>query len=159
MNRSPRESTRINLTMLVNAQGLTDAAHTEIGGNEMQGIGRLGWIQIDAGSPMDLATFWSKVLGQAIDDSPLGDPPQYVGLGPGFGGVVVSFQRVSEPKTIKNRLHLDVEVDDVEVAQAEIERLGGRRLPMDDFYQYGFHWRQMADPEGNEFCLIYDRGR
>jgi len=122
----------------------------------MQAIGRLGWVQIDAGDPMALAAFWSEVLGTPLDDDPLGDPPHYVGLEPGPSGVVVSFQRVPEPKTSKNRLHLDVEVDDVDSAQVRIERLGGRRLPLDDFHEYGFHWRQMEDPEGNEFCLIYD---
>ena len=122
----------------------------------MQAIGRLGWVQIDASDPMALAAFWGEVLGQPLDGAPLGDPPHYVALEPGPSGVVVSFQRVPESKTIKNRLHLDVEVDDVDAAQARIERLGGRRLPMDDFHEYGFHWRQMEDPEGNEFCLIYD---
>lgn len=122
----------------------------------MNGIGRLGWVQIDAGDPSALAAFWSEVLGRPLDEAPLGDPPHYVGLEPDPSGMVVSFQRVPEPKTSKNRLHLDVEVDDVDAAQASIERLGGRHLPMDDFHEYGFHWRQMEDPEGNEFCLIYD---
>jgi predicted enzyme related to lactoylglutathione lyase len=117
-------------------------------------IGRLGWIQIDAHDPMRVAAFWSEVLDGAIDD-PLGDPPHYVGLVPSGIEVVISFQRVPEAKTVKNRLHLDIEVADVDEAQAAIEALGGRRLPMDDFEEHGFRWRQMADPEGNEFCLIF----
>jgi predicted enzyme related to lactoylglutathione lyase len=120
----------------------------------MRAIGRLGWIQIDANDPMLLAGFWGQVLGLEIDD-PLGDPPHYVGLIPIAEGLVVSFQRVPERKTLKNRLHLDVEVEDVDEAQAKIEALGGRRLPIDDLSEYGFRWRPMADPEGNEFCLIF----
>jgi hypothetical protein len=82
----------------------------------MDRVGRLGWIQIDCADPIGLATFWSRVLGAEID-RPLGDPPHYVGLVPaGPGQPVVSFQRVPEPRTVKNRLHLDVEVDDIEAA-------------------------------------------
>jgi predicted enzyme related to lactoylglutathione lyase len=101
-----------------------------------------------------LARFWGEVLGREIDE-PLGDPPHYVGLIPTTDDLVVTFQRVPERKAVKNRLHLDVEVEDVDEAQAKVEALGGRRLPMEDFSEYGFRWRQMADPEGNEFCLIF----
>jgi predicted enzyme related to lactoylglutathione lyase len=103
---------------------------------------------------MEVAAFWSKVFDRPIDD-PLGDPPHYVGLVSSGDDVVVSFQRVPEAKSVKNRLHFDIEVADVDEAQAAIEAIGGRRLPMNDFDEYGFHWRQMADPEGNEFCLIF----
>ena len=121
----------------------------------MNRIGRLGWIQIDCADPVRLATFWSHVLGAEIG-SPLGDPPHYLGLVPANPHEpVVSFHRVPEAKTVKNRLHLDVEVEDVETATAGIEGLGGRRLPSDDFSEHGFNWRVMADPEGNEFCLVY----
>jgi predicted enzyme related to lactoylglutathione lyase len=72
----------------------------------------------------------------------------------------VSFQRVPEPKITKNRVHLDLVVDDVNVATARIEALGGRRRrPAGDFSEYDSSWRTMADPEGNEFCLIYDESR
>jgi len=69
--------------------------------------------------------------------------------------VMVAFQRVPEPRAGKNRLHFDVEVDDVEVATTRVEALGGTRAPTADFHEYGYRWRVMADPEGNEFCLIY----
>jgi predicted enzyme related to lactoylglutathione lyase len=65
------------------------------------------------------------------------------------------FQRVPERKTVKNRVHLDIAVDEVESATAAIEALGGRRLPGPDFGEDGYHWRVMADPEDNEFCLIF----
>ncbi len=121
----------------------------------MERVGRLGWIQVDSADPVRLAAFWSHVLGVEIDAA-LGEPPHYLGLVPsGPGAPVVSFHRVPEAKVVKNRLHFDVAVDDVEVASARIEDLGGSRLAGDDFSEYGFHWRVMADPEGNEFCLIY----
>jgi predicted enzyme related to lactoylglutathione lyase len=121
----------------------------------MEAIGRLEWIQIDCLDPRRLALFWGTVLGLEID-STLGEPAHYVGLakvGPDHPHVY--FQRVSEPKTLKNRLHLDIRIDDIEQATARIETLGGRRLPVQDFREHGFRWRVMADPEGNEFCLVY----
>lgn len=47
-------------------------------------------------------------------------------------------------------------MDDVDEATARIEGLGGLRLQSDDVHEYGYSWRVMADPEGNEFCLIYE---
>jgi hypothetical protein len=62
---------------------------------------------------------------------------------------------VPEPKVVKNRLHLDVSVKDVDEACARLEGLGARRRDDDDFHEQGYSWRRMADPDGNEFCLIY----
>jgi predicted enzyme related to lactoylglutathione lyase len=121
----------------------------------MEPIGWLGWIQIDCHDPRRLACFWGAVFGLEIDNI-LGEPAHYVGLtkaGPDHPHIY--FQRVPEPKTFKNRLHLDIRVDDIEQATAQIETLGGRRLPGEDFREHGFRWRVMADPEGNEFCLVY----
>ena len=121
-------------------------------------VGRLGGIQIDCADPLIVARFWAELLGTEMRE-PLGDPPHYVNLGPWHaapGAVMVAFQRVPEPKAGKNRLHLDVEVDDVEEATAHVEAIGGTRASSPDFHEYGYHWRVMADPEGNEFCLIYD---
>src|SRR5258705_13882498 len=87
-------------------------------------VGRLGWIQIDCPDPDRLAAFWVEVLGSEIDFR-LGDPPQFVNVAPTEPGAPsVSFQRVPEPKTVKNRVHLDLLVDDVEEASRRVE---GRR--------------------------------
>ena len=120
----------------------------------MERVGRLGWIQIDCADPVRLAAFWSQVLGVEIDAA-LGEPPHYLGLVASSDAPTVSFHRVPEAKVVKNRLHFDVAVDDVETASARIEGIGGTRLASDDFSEHGFHWRVMADPEGNEFCLVY----
>jgi predicted enzyme related to lactoylglutathione lyase len=118
-------------------------------------VGSLGWIQIDCPDPEGLASFWAEVLGVSIA-SRLGDPPQFVNLAAvSAGAPQVCFQRVPEHKTAKNRLHLDIAVDDVEVATARIVDLGGRRRDDHDFREHGYAWRRMADPEGNEFCLIF----
>lgn len=64
----------------------------------------------------------------------------------------IVFQRVPEPKTVKNRLHLDVEVGPQrrEAEIARLESLGARRLYDGDL---GGSWTTMADPHGNEFCV------
>lgn len=118
-------------------------------------VGRLRWIQIDCADPVRLAAFWGEILAVQID-AQLGDPPQFVNLGPAEPGAArVCFQRVPEAKSLKNRLHFDLEVADVEVACARVEVFGGRRLEGYDFHEHGYSWRRMADPDGNEFCLIY----
>ncbi len=118
-------------------------------------VGRLRWIQIDCPDPERLAGFWAKVLAVDIEDR-LGDPPQFVNLASAEPGAPqVCFQRVPEAKTLKNRLHFDLHVEEVDVACARVESLGGRRRDDHDFHEHGFSWRRMADPEGNEFCLIY----
>jgi predicted enzyme related to lactoylglutathione lyase len=61
---------------------------------------------------------------------------------------------VPDDKSGKNRLHLDLIVDDLDSATAEIEGLGGRWLePGQTRELEGFRWRLMADPDGNEFDI------
>jgi predicted enzyme related to lactoylglutathione lyase len=122
----------------------------------MDGVGRLGYVQIDCADPALLAGFWSQLLGLEFEP-PEGLPSVYVGLPPTApGGPAICFQRVPEPKSAKNRLHFDVIVDDVDAATDRIARLGGSRLS-EDVSEDGFRWRVMADPEGNEFCLIFEQ--
>ena len=65
----------------------------------------------------------------------------------------VLFQRVPEPKTVKNRVHLDVRVGP-EKMEAEVARLAGRGATVLHRGQQGPHsWVTMADPEGNELCI------
>lgn len=116
---------------------------------------RLGAVTVDCADPDRLAAFWGAVLGVEVAER-LGDPPQYVSLQRAEGAPTVTFQRVPEPKKVKNRLHPDLEVDDVEAATARVERLGGRRVQHGDFDEHGYRWRVMADPEGNEFCLVFE---
>jgi predicted enzyme related to lactoylglutathione lyase len=70
------------------------------------------------------------------------------------GAPPVAFQRVPESKSVKNRLHVDLEVDDLDRAFAKIAALGGSAIS--DILQMpgGYRWRVMADPEGNEFCIV-----
>jgi predicted enzyme related to lactoylglutathione lyase len=97
------------------------------------------------------AEFWTQVLG--YDDA--GGSARYRTLIPSDGeGVEVLLQRVSDAKTCKNRLHLDLRTPDLD---AEIERvvdIGARVVSAKPFSEFGWLWHVLADPDGNEFCVI-----
>jgi predicted enzyme related to lactoylglutathione lyase len=103
-------------------------------------------IIIDCADPSRLASFWADILGRQI----AGNKGPYVWLERSPGAIGVGFQQVTEPKANKNRVHFDVAVRDLVGATARIEALGGRLVP--GYESGGF--LVMADPEGNEFCLI-----
>ncbi|MBF6330300.1 VOC family protein [Nocardia transvalensis] len=88
-----------------------------------------------------------------LDFAAIRDPRAEVDETTGIArGDRIVFQRVPEPKTGKNRLHLDVEVGAQrrEAEVARLETLGARRLYDGDL---GGAWTTMADPHGNEFCV------
>jgi predicted enzyme related to lactoylglutathione lyase len=112
----------------------------------------VGYLVIDSSNPSALAPFWRAMLGTAVDTT-LGEG-EFLVLAPTADGLTVGFQRVTERKTGKNRLHLDLVVGDIDEATKEVERLGGRWLePGTTRELEGFTWRCMADPEGNEFDI------
>jgi predicted enzyme related to lactoylglutathione lyase len=120
-------------------------------------IGRILVVQIDCEDPVELGRFWSRLLDMPVEEV-LGDPAQYLNLAPPVNAPTspgIALQRVPEPKRGKNRVHLDIEVDDADAATERIEALGGRRTSAEDVSEHGYNWRVMADPEGNEFCLIF----
>ena len=137
-------------------------------------------VTVDCTDPDRLATFWATALGYKKQDPPTGyatwatflaaqgvpedqwnaasaivDPE---GIGPR-----IYFQQVPEPKTVKNRVHLDVNVgggrdtpDDERRGRvnAAVERLlGAEATRLRGCAEHGEYWVVMQDPEGNEFCL------
>jgi catechol 2,3-dioxygenase-like lactoylglutathione lyase family enzyme len=72
-------------------------------------------------------------------------------------GLNLTLQHVAEPKTVKNRVHLDLLVDDLEQAVRRLELLGAARLTVTPRQEFGQRWYVLADPEGNEFCVARDR--
>lgn len=110
-----------------------------------------------AGEPYDLARFWSALLGRPISDEDEPGDAEVLIEAPDAGPGLL-FVRVGEGKTVKNRVHFDLQPDDRTRAQ-EVERaleLGARQLA-DRTLPDGRGWVVMADPEGNEFCV--ERGR
>jgi predicted enzyme related to lactoylglutathione lyase len=100
---------------------------------------------VDAADPERLAAFWSELLGRPV----VGRTGPYVWLRRD-AGLGLGFQRTTAVKAGKNRMHFDVTSPDPAAERHRIERLGGRRL--EQYAEGGF--LVMADPEGNEFCVI-----
>ena len=109
---------------------------------------------VDARDPLALATFWRDVLEWRITvegpDEVVLEPP----AGSPYDGVAADllFLKVLEMKISKNRLHVDLRPDDQSAEVARLEQLGARRV----FVGQGddVTWVVMADPEGNEFCVL-----
>jgi predicted enzyme related to lactoylglutathione lyase len=111
-------------------------------------------VGVDSTDPERLAAFWAEVLGWRITDS---DPDEVV-LEPPAGsaqdGVApdLLFLRVPEEKAGKNRLHLDLRPQDQDGEVRRIEALGARRVSVGEGPDAT--WVVLADPEGNEFCVL-----
>ncbi|MGE9694405.1 MULTISPECIES: VOC family protein [unclassified Streptomyces] len=106
---------------------------------------RINALIVDATDPERLAAFWSEVLGRPV----VGRTGPYVWLRR-ENGLGLGFQRSDAPKPVKNRMHFDVTSPHPAAEQQRVEALGGRRL---EGYDAG-GFLVMADPEGNEFCII-----
>ena len=105
---------------------------------------------LDCEDPGRLATFWAAALGL----TELGSAGSYVVLVDERGRLPkLLLQRVDEPKTTKNRMHLDIDHPDVEAEAARLEALGARRAEAASRLEHGTGWIVMVDPEGNEFCV------
>ena len=105
---------------------------------------------LDCHDPEALAPFWAAALGYV----PLGTVENYVLLVPDSRpGPKLLLQRVPEEKSGKNRMHLDIEVADIQSMASRLEEIGAERLRSDVFTESGSRWILMADPEGNEFCI------
>ena len=113
--------------------------------------GRFHWIVIDTVDPARIAPFWCALLG-VRERGWFGD--DYLMLTTDGGAPPVAFQRVPEAKSVKNRLHVDLAVDDLDGAFAQIVALGGSVVSGILEMPGGYRWRVMADPEGNEFCIV-----
>ncbi len=112
----------------------------------------VGYLVIDSTDPGRIVPFWCGLLG--VDVVMEVGEGQFVILSPTADGLTVGFQQVPETKSGKNRLHLDLVVEDLDTSTAEIEALGGSWLEPGDTHELeGFLWRCMADPEGNEFDI------
>ena len=111
--------------------------------------GRLSAITVDCLDPQRLAAFWSALLGGQVSE-PL---PGWRRVALPDGAPAVTLQPVPEPKVGKARIHMDVVVTDTVAAVEEIIGLGGRWTGERHDYPEGTVL-VMADPEGNEFCIV-----
>jgi hypothetical protein len=113
----------------------------------------LEWEQVvvDAADPVALGTWWAAALGWVV----VADDPEEFEIRPSpdqLPGLL--FVRVPDPKTAKNRLHLDFRPDDRDAEVTRLLDLGAMRA---DIGQGEQRWVVLRDPEGNEFCVLSSR--
>jgi predicted enzyme related to lactoylglutathione lyase len=111
-------------------------------------------VTIDCGDALKLARFWAEVLGWNIyhdDDPEVLVAPEFP---PRRGGPTMLFIPVPEARTVKNRIHVDVQPTD-RTRDEEVERLRalGATIVEDHRTDEGPGWVWLADPEGNDFCV------
>lgn len=120
---------------------------------------RLVHLAVDSADPARLARFWAATLGWEL----ISADPEEADIEPaGYSypdpvAVPMVFVPVPEPKSGKNRLHLDLNSESPAHQQAEIERLLALGATRADIGQGDVPWQVLADPEGNEFCVLDPR--
>ncbi len=110
----------------------------------------LEWEQVivDATDPVALGRWWAAALEWVV----VNDDPEEFEIRPAPDRVPgLLFAGVPEPKTIKNRLHLDFRPDDRDAAVDRLVALGATRVAIGQGEQ---SWVVLSDPEGNEFCVL-----
>jgi predicted enzyme related to lactoylglutathione lyase len=120
-------------------------------------------VVIDCSDLDQSARFWSGVLGYTASMGPSSPGPasagSYRSLQPESGaGIDVLLQRVPEVKQEKNRLHLDLRTPDLEAEVSRALELGAVLLTRQPVAEDGWLWHILADPDGNEFCVLQPPG-
>ncbi|GAB7110484.1 VOC family protein [Streptomyces phaeofaciens] len=113
----------------------------------------LEWEQVvvDAADPVALGRWWAAALGWVVVD----DAPEEYEIRPSRDRLPgLLFVRVPEGKQVKNRLHLDFRPEDQAAEVSRLLSLGARHA---DVGQGEQPWVTLADPEGNEFCVLAAR--
>ena len=120
---------------------------------------RLVHLVVDAAEPGRLARFWAGALGWEVASE---EPDEVDVCPPGFSypdpsALPLVFVPVPEPKNGKNRVHLDLATESARHQVAEVERLLALGAVPADIGQGDVPWTVLADPEGNEFCVLEPR--
>jgi hypothetical protein len=120
---------------------------------------RLVHLVVDAADPSRLARFWAGALGWEVA---LVEPDEVDVWPAGFSypdssALPLVFVPVPEPKAGKNRVHLDLATESMRHQAAEVERLLALGAAPIDIGQGDVPWTVLADPEGNEFCVLDPR--
>jgi len=114
-------------------------------------------IVVDCADLARAAGFWTDVLGYVRYGPRAG---HYQSLVPADGrGIELLLQEVADAKAGKNRLHLDLRTADLAAEVGRIIGLGGTRLTEHPVIEEGWRWHVLADPDGNEFCVLQPPGR
>jgi len=121
---------------------------------------QLAAVTIDCEDALFVAEFWSAALDRPLDPNASSD---FASIGMPHqrdtSGWSLSrddhptwlFAKVPEPKTAKNRMHVDMAAADVDAEVSRLIELGATRVA--DMNEWDYEWTVMHDPEGNEFCV------
>ena len=120
---------------------------------------RIQCITIDAHDLKKIASFWAAALDWKItfeDENEIS--LELLDEGPEVGRIPdILFIKVPDDKVVKNRLHLDLRPQDQSIEVARLESLGAKKIEIGQSDYDGTTWVVMADPEGNEFCVLRER--
>ncbi|MFJ9518888.1 VOC family protein [Kitasatospora sp. NPDC101801] len=124
-------------------------------------IGKLQCVVLDCHYPAGLAQFYAALLGGEVDrPDPRWSLDEYWSTVHVPGGMVLGFQRVEDFRPPRwpdpahpQQLHLDVEVEDLDAAEARVLELGAVRKDVET------GWRVYLDPAGHPFCLVRGGGQ
>ncbi len=109
-------------------------------------------ISLDCEDAGKLASFWSEVLDRPVDPGQT-DEFAAIGLdGSAGAGPVWMFHKVPEPKTAKNRVHIDFVSPELHKEVERVVALGAAHIR--DVDEGGYRWATLADPQGNEFDVV-----
>ena len=107
-------------------------------------------ISFDAHHAARLAEFWAQALHRTLND---GATEDFASIAAGTGlGAVLMFHKVPEDKTVKNRVHFDLQAADVVAEADRLTSLGARQIR--SLSENNNQWISFTDPEGNEFDLV-----
>jgi hypothetical protein len=106
-------------------------------------------ITTDCHDPLAVSAFWATALDRQVDE---GASEFFASIDRSDDSrISLFFIKVPEPRSSKNRMHLDLHADDREAAVERLVSMGATRL--DDHDEWGARWTTLADIEGNEFCI------
>jgi predicted enzyme related to lactoylglutathione lyase len=112
----------------------------------------LNHITFDCADAARVADFWSSVLDEDVDPGASADFATITSR----TSASWMFLKVPEPKTVKNRVHIDLATADLAVELERLTGLGATHIA--DLDEGGTRWTTMADPEGNEFDVVQTTG-
>ena len=117
---------------------------------------KIGYITIDSKDTAVISKFWEAVLGWKVtyldETGAMIENPDKMADGAKFPQIL--FYKNPDQKTVKNRMHFDLQPDDQAAEVSRIEALGGKRIEIGQSADPATTWVVMADPEGNEFCVL-----
>lgn len=117
---------------------------------------KIGYITFDCKEPLSISKFWETALGwkttYSDETAVMLEKPEDETVEEKFPPIL--FGKNPDQKVAKNRIHFDLRPDDQDAEVAKLEKLGAKRIEIGQSADPNTTWIVMADPEGNEFCVL-----